>query len=204
VRHCILARFATHNSPLSPSFPHGSIHPEVLWRDDNFTAYRERPIQSRLRVISLLYSSASSLSLSPTPPPLTHRLQSPRPLHLLSRMSRLLHSRSLSLSLLLLKSSSDLPLLVSVRDLAARLLNSLRPSSTPDIPSPLALPHQHPPSSPVVRLPHRLHHLSLPRQQNTRHRPISTRTPTSSPPDQLGWFRGVAYSSSPGTPSTTS
>jgi hypothetical protein len=36
------ASHASQNSPLSPSFPPGSTHPEVLWRDDNFTAYREK------------------------------------------------------------------------------------------------------------------------------------------------------------------
>jgi hypothetical protein len=42
------AAHTTHNSPRSPSFPTGSTQPEVIWRDDNFTVYREKanPVSS--------------------------------------------------------------------------------------------------------------------------------------------------------------
>ncbi|KAJ7770785.1 hypothetical protein DFH07DRAFT_805184 [Mycena maculata] len=41
------------HSPRSPSFPVGSTQPEILWRDDNFTAYREKanPVSSKGHVI---------------------------------------------------------------------------------------------------------------------------------------------------------
>jgi hypothetical protein len=47
------ASHATPNSPLSPSFPVGSTQPEVLWRDDNFTAYREKahPLSTKGHII---------------------------------------------------------------------------------------------------------------------------------------------------------
>jgi len=47
------ALHAPSNSPRTPSFPAGSLQPEVLWRDDNFTAYREKanPVSSKGHVI---------------------------------------------------------------------------------------------------------------------------------------------------------
>ncbi|KAF7965597.1 hypothetical protein HWV62_30429 [Athelia sp. TMB] len=81
------ASHAPHNSPRSPSFPVGSTQPEVLWRDDNFTAYREKanPVSSKghiiiafndlpllvnvrnlaNRLLSSLVSSTSSPSVTP-------------------------------------------------------------------------------------------------------------------------------------------
>ncbi|TFK30308.1 hypothetical protein FA15DRAFT_690088 [Coprinopsis marcescibilis] len=53
---CSIVSSASHttpNSPRSPAFPLGSTQPEVLWRDDNFTAYRERahPISTKGHII---------------------------------------------------------------------------------------------------------------------------------------------------------
>lgn len=53
---CGIVATASHappNSPRSPSFPPGSKQPEVLWRDDNFTAYREKanPVSSSGHII---------------------------------------------------------------------------------------------------------------------------------------------------------
>ena len=53
---CGMVSSASHtpsNSPRSPSFPTGSTQPEVLWRDDNFTAYREKanPVSTKGHVI---------------------------------------------------------------------------------------------------------------------------------------------------------
>jgi len=47
------ASHTTPNSPRSPSFPAGSTQPEVLWRDDNFTAYKEKanPVSSKGHII---------------------------------------------------------------------------------------------------------------------------------------------------------
>ncbi|EPQ60970.1 hypothetical protein GLOTRDRAFT_102660 [Gloeophyllum trabeum ATCC 11539] len=61
------------NSPRSPVFQAGSTQPEVLWRDDNFTCYREKanPVSSKghivivfnLHVPSLYTLSSSDLPL---------------------------------------------------------------------------------------------------------------------------------------------
>jgi hypothetical protein len=53
---CGIVATASHTtpySPRSPSFPAGSTQAEVLWRDDNFTAYREKanPISSKGHII---------------------------------------------------------------------------------------------------------------------------------------------------------
>jgi len=47
------ASHTTPNSPRNPSFPAGSTQAEVLWRDDNFTAYREKanPVSSKGHII---------------------------------------------------------------------------------------------------------------------------------------------------------
>lgn len=66
------ASHATPNSPRSPSFPAGSTQPEVLWRDDNFTCYREKanPVSSKghiLIVFNLHVPSLYTLSSSDLP-----------------------------------------------------------------------------------------------------------------------------------------
>lgn len=53
---CSIVATAQHgpsHSPRSPNFPPGSKAPEVLWRDDNFTIYRERasPVSSKGHLI---------------------------------------------------------------------------------------------------------------------------------------------------------
>ncbi|KAJ7129991.1 hypothetical protein C8R43DRAFT_896517 [Mycena crocata] len=85
---------APSNSPRSPSFPVGSTQPELLWRDDNFTAYREKanPGSSKGHII------------------IAFNLHVPTIYSL---------------------SSTDLPLLVSIRNLATRLLTSMLPPSSP-------------------------------------------------------------------------
>ncbi|KAJ3513733.1 hypothetical protein NLJ89_g2784 [Agrocybe chaxingu] len=59
-------------SPRSPSFPPGSTQAEVLWRDDNFTAYREKanPVSSKGHIIiafNLHVPSVYSLSSTDLP-----------------------------------------------------------------------------------------------------------------------------------------
>ena len=67
---CGIIASASHmipNSPRSPSFPPGSTQPEVLWRDDNFTAYREKanPVSSKGHiVIAFKYAALCSASIS--------------------------------------------------------------------------------------------------------------------------------------------
>ena len=53
---CSIVATASHttpNSPRSPRFPPGSTQAEVLWRDDNLTAYREKanPVSSKGHII---------------------------------------------------------------------------------------------------------------------------------------------------------
>ncbi|KAF8213436.1 hypothetical protein K438DRAFT_1915512 [Mycena galopus ATCC 62051] len=103
------------NSPRSPSFHTGSTEPEFLWRDDNFTAYREKanPVSSKGHII------------------VTFNLHVPSIYTLVRRnhVSTVLHRP---------------PLLVNIRNLATRLLNNLLPptslASTPDA-SPLYRPN---------------------------------------------------------------
>jgi len=69
---CSIVATASHttpNSPRAPQFPPGSTQAEVLWRDDNLTAYREKanPVSSKGHVIIVfnlhvpsIYTLASS------------------------------------------------------------------------------------------------------------------------------------------------
>jgi hypothetical protein len=69
------ASHMTPNSPRSPSFPPGSTQAEVLWRDDNFTAYREKanPVSSKGHIIVAFKYALAALRLQPS---LMHALQS--------------------------------------------------------------------------------------------------------------------------------
>jgi len=72
---CSIVSTAVHapsNLPMAPSFPAGSTQPEVLWRDENFTAYRERahPVASKGHIViafNLHVPSIYSLSSSDLP-----------------------------------------------------------------------------------------------------------------------------------------
>lgn len=52
------------HTPRSPSFPTSSTAPEILWRDDNFTVYRERanPVSSKGHLIFVFKSVNSTAS----------------------------------------------------------------------------------------------------------------------------------------------
>ncbi|KAK7694362.1 hypothetical protein QCA50_001548 [Cerrena zonata] len=94
---CSIVATAVHapsHSPRNPAFPAGSKQAEVLWRDDNFTIYRERanPVSSKGHLLVVFNLHVPSIYML---------------------------------------STSDLPLLVTLRDLSRRLLSSLLPSSTP-------------------------------------------------------------------------
>ncbi|KAJ6604307.1 hypothetical protein DFH09DRAFT_1122281 [Mycena vulgaris] len=70
---------APSNSPRSPSFPVGSIQPELLWRDDNFTAYREKanPVSSKGHIIIAFNLHVPSIyTLSSTDLPLLVNIRS--------------------------------------------------------------------------------------------------------------------------------
>jgi len=153
------ASHAPSNTPCSPTFPAGSTQPEVLWRDDNLTAYREKanPVSSKGHIIiafNLHVPSVYSLS------------------------------------------SSDLPLLVNVRNLARRLLSNFQPPLSPSFP----------PSTPMSAFT-----TSTPLQAGDQQFRIGFITPPFrdnkipvtdhlhahafiAPADLMGWWRGVAYS----------
>ena len=63
---CSIVATASHttpNSPRSPRFPPGSTQAEVLWRDDNLTAYREKanPVSSKGHIIIAFKYTFSSV-----------------------------------------------------------------------------------------------------------------------------------------------
>jgi len=109
-------------SPGSPSFPPGSTQPEVLWRDDNFTAYREKanPVSSAGHII-VAFKCAHTLPFF-LYPNTSQTLVCTYPPSIPSYVILLCHwicSRNGP------QSSSDLPLLVTVKTLATRLLAGL-------------------------------------------------------------------------------
>ncbi|KAG5648201.1 hypothetical protein DXG03_006156 [Asterophora parasitica] len=154
------ASHATPNSPRTPSFPAGSTQPEVLWRDDNFTAYREKaqPLSSKGHVIVAFNLHVPSIYTL---------------------------------------SSSDLPLLVNIRNLATRLLTSLLPPS-----SPAATPSGS--STPIPSLANtplqgadtlfRIGFITPPFKDNKI--PVTDHLHCHAyitPADLMGWWRGIAY-----------
>ncbi|KAF9243876.1 hypothetical protein BU15DRAFT_86304 [Melanogaster broomeanus] len=127
--------------------------PEILWRDDNFTAYREKvnPISSRAHIIIAFNLHVPSLYTL---------------------------------------SSSDLPLLANVRNLARRLLGASLPSS------PGCSPINSPTSAPLQQdsSQFRIGFITPPFKDNKI--PVSDHLHAHAyitPADQLGWWRGVAY-----------
>ncbi|KAH6917563.1 hypothetical protein BKA70DRAFT_1382416 [Coprinopsis sp. MPI-PUGE-AT-0042] len=78
------AAHTTPHSPRSPVFPLGSTQPEVVWRDDNFTVYREKanPVSSKGHLIiafNLHVPSIYTLQTMQQPPssPQRHPRNSP-------------------------------------------------------------------------------------------------------------------------------
>ncbi|RDB28358.1 hypothetical protein Hypma_015231 [Hypsizygus marmoreus] len=154
------ASHATPNSPRSPSFPAGSTQPEVLWRDDNFTAYREKA-------------------------------------HPLSSKGHIIIAFNLHVPSIYTLSSSDLPLLVNIRNLATRLLTSLlgptSPAATPSDPNA-------PPTPSYSNTPLQTHDLfrigfiTPPFKDNKI--PVTDHLHAHAyivPADLMGWWRGIAY-----------
>ncbi|KAI0702458.1 hypothetical protein BC835DRAFT_1500874 [Cytidiella melzeri] len=165
---CSIVTSALHapsHSARSPSFPAGSKAPEILWRDDNFTIYRERanPVSSKGHVIIAFNLHVPSLYTL---------------------------------------SASDVPLLVTLRDLSRRLLASLLPSHE----------HDDRPNTPSGSAPryNRRSLSSLPTTANDNFRigfitppfrdnkiPVTDHLHAHAyilPADLLGWWRGVGYS----------
>ncbi|KAF8740670.1 hypothetical protein AX14_007802 [Amanita brunnescens Koide BX004] len=160
---CGIVTSAANTFGLSPpplSFSPSSSQTEILWRDNDFTAYREKvnPVSSKAHVIiafNLHVPSVYSLS------------------------------------------SSDLPLLVNLREVATRLLSSFTAQSQPSTPT----------VSPVNA---RASRSSIPLREATDLFRIGFITPPFkdnkipvtdhlhahayiSPGDLMGWWRGVAY-----------
>ncbi|KAJ7071525.1 hypothetical protein C8F01DRAFT_1110885 [Mycena amicta] len=144
---------ATPNSPRSPTFPAGSTQPEVLWRDDNFTAYREKanPVSTKGHIIVAFNLHVPSIYTL---------------------------------------SSTDLPLLVNVRNLATRLLTTLLPPSSPTVASASAMATPlHTPNSQFC-----IGFITPP--FSDRKIPVTDHLHAHAyilPADQLGWWRGIAY-----------
>ncbi|KAG6910595.1 hypothetical protein DXG01_009546 [Tephrocybe rancida] len=150
------ASHATPNSPRSPSFPAGSTQPEVLWRDDNFTVYREKA-------------------------------------HPLSSKGHVIVAFNLHVPSIYTLSSSDLPLLVNIRNLTTRLLTSLLPPVSPAT-TPLASSTPH--STPLQAHENlfRIGFITPPFKDNKI--PVTDHLHCHAyigPPDLMGWWRGIAY-----------
>ncbi|PPQ90391.1 hypothetical protein CVT25_014909 [Psilocybe cyanescens] len=147
------ASHTTPNSPRTPMFPPGSTQAEVVWRDDNFTAYKEKanPVSSKGHIIIAFNLHVPSIYTL---------------------------------------SSSDLPLLANVRNLATRLLASLNPASTPVTPST---------ATPPIPLQNannqfRIGFITPPFKDNKI--PVTDHLHAHAfigPADLVGWWRGVAY-----------
>jgi hypothetical protein len=188
---CSIVSTALHapsNSPRSPSFPVGSTQPEILWRDDHFTAYREKanPVSSKGHiVIAFKFVSTLSLPLSL----LTCFAACMCPLYIPSSVHLFFRPR---LAPTVLKfhpqSSSDLPLLVNIRNLARRVLASLLPPSSPASPGQPINPQD----------PHSQFHIGFitpPFKDNKI--PVTDHLHAHAyiaPADLMGWWRGIAYS----------
>ncbi|KAL4068280.1 hypothetical protein V8B97DRAFT_2060241 [Scleroderma yunnanense] len=125
----------------------------ILWRDDNFTAYRENanPVSSKGHIIIALNLHVPSLYAL---------------------------------------SSSDLPLLVNIRNLAKRLLSSISASIFPSGPS---YTSPNPPSHDNSCF--RIGFITPPFKDNKI--PVTDHLHAHAyitPADRLGWWRGIAYS----------
>ncbi|KIJ68663.1 hypothetical protein HYDPIDRAFT_106897 [Hydnomerulius pinastri MD-312] len=134
----------------------GLPQPDILWRDDNFTVYREKanPVSSQAHIIIAFNLHVPSLYTL---------------------------------------SSSDLPLLVNVRNLARRLLAASLPPSSPAF---SAI------NSPATSVPlrqddtqFRIGFITPPFKDNKI--PVTDHLHAHAyiaPADRMGWWRGVAYS----------
>ena len=203
---------APSHSPRSPSFPPGSTQPEVLWRDDNFTIYRERanPVSSKGHII-IVFKYATS---SPSPPPILifHPLVYMFPPYTCSYVPSIpLYSHSTRTTYRSYsQSSSDLPLLVAIRDLSRRLLSSLLPASSPSSPNLLPTNTQTPTTATTPQQLLNHPHLSPHKLQQDEFRigfitppfkdskiPVTDHLHAHAyilPADLMGWWRSVSFS----------
>jgi len=149
------ALHAPSDSPRSPTLPVGSTQPEILWRDDNFTAYRERanPVSSKGHIVIAFNLHVPSIYTL---------------------------------------SSSDLPLLVNLRNLATRLLTNLLPPTSPisaSIPNTSTSTPLHSSNTQF-----RIGFITPPFKDNKI--PVTDHLHAHAyigPADLMGWWRGIAY-----------
>ncbi|KAH9947693.1 hypothetical protein B0H21DRAFT_317470 [Amylocystis lapponica] len=144
------------HSPVLASFP-DSDQPQILWRDENFTIYRERtnPVSSRGHIVIVFNLHVPSL----------YNL-----------------------------SSSDLPLLVVIRDISHRLLSSIQaPASVPfAAPSPTSATFLPSSDNNDIHIGFVTPPFRDPKLPVTDHLHAHAFV---SPADRMGWFRGIAFSS---------
>ncbi|KAI0762655.1 hypothetical protein C8Q74DRAFT_1220556 [Fomes fomentarius] len=155
------ATAAAVGSPASPS-TNGPKQPDILWRDDNFTVYREsaNPVSSKGHVVIVFNLHVPSIYTL---------------------------------------SSSDLPLLVSLRDISHRVLESLQSPSSP-LASPVSSTQPQLPLNNASRLrdtreTFRVGFITPPWKDNKI--PVTDHLHAHGyvlPADLMGWWRGVAYS----------
>ncbi|KAI0336091.1 hypothetical protein GY45DRAFT_1316152 [Cubamyces sp. BRFM 1775] len=155
----VSAASAAATSPASPS--RSPSAPEILWRDDNFTVYREtaNPVSSKGHIIVVFNLHVPSLYTL---------------------------------------SSSDLPLLVSLRDISHRILTSLQTPSSP-LASPVSAQPQHllgaTPNLRSTRETFRVGFITPPFKDTKI--PVTDHLHAHAyvlPADRMGWWRRVAYS----------
>ncbi|KAG2350656.1 hypothetical protein BDR05DRAFT_985651 [Suillus weaverae] len=163
----IVATAAIHTPGQSPRSPSCPAEPEILWRDENFTAYQEtaHPVSSSGHII-IAFKFLKHFPLIQCP--------------------------SLHVPSIYTLSSSDLPLLVNVRNLGRRLLSASSPPSSPLLSS----GNSSAPSAPLQRIESqfRIGFITPPFKDNKI--PITDHLHTHAylaPADLLGWWRGVAY-----------
>lgn len=153
----IVATAAVHpsgQSPRSHNCPDAPAEPEVLWRDENFTAYREKA-------------------------------------HPVSSSGHIIIAFNLHVPSIYTLSSSDLPLLVNVRNLGRKLL-----SASPPRLSLFTSGNNSAPSAPpqYAESQFRIGFITPPFKDNKI--PITDHLHAHAylaPADLLGWWRGVAY-----------
>ncbi|KAF8350215.1 hypothetical protein F5887DRAFT_420584 [Amanita rubescens] len=142
--------------PLTFSSTTSSQH-EILWRDSNFTAYREKvnPVSSKAHIIIAF---------------------------------------NLHIPSIYTLSSSDLPLLVNLRDLAERLLSSFTAQSQPTTPTVSPVNARSAVPLRGVTDSFRIGFITPPFKDNRI--PVTDHLHAHayiSPADLMGWWRGVAY-----------
>lgn len=231
---CGIVNTAFHSQINSPSFnpTRQPNKPDILWKDDNFTVYKEttNPVSSIAHVI-IAFKSVLNRTQNILPPSQLILVcllsQPPRSVHIPpGELHPHLPDRTTWLSACVWrndkKSSTDLPLLLNIKELAVRYLNYFSAAAVPRIPSSQGQPFlsSNGPTSPITATsPTQPPTLSLPPIRiPSATRPTDkskfrigfitppfrdTKIPVTDhlhahayvePADLMGWWRSVAYS----------